>query len=465
MFEQPASLKRSAVREGFGVLMDKCVQATPEEEVLVVYDESVERFIHVLTDVLLERRLHATFLFIPKSYQYALMERVRHRAEDNEVPLPKLVGNAFSDAGIVLNLLDGDLATSRVRGALLGIRRQKGCRCAHIPGLSRAVLEVLSESPIDDIFTLSEHLAWALGEAETAELVSHTAAGERHSLTLRLDGWRCDPLMSPGVIFPDTWGNVPPGETFCCPESYTLIHGTVCLNGSIPGHALEDGEEAVLEFQAGRLVRWWPHTSPVATFLHAREQAAQRRDDDYWNAFAELGIGLNPAIRSLTGNSLFDEKAARTIHVAIGDNSIFDGPINSELHADMVVVRPTLVLDDHPVMKGGEVCMETLLDWRRKARAEPFTFDGKNRLEIDGAKCEIRDERLLRRLARTDRVGFVEIGTGPISRDAARIVSTFKLGEPIATPLFADSLAALELTDTAQILGLLHHYDILKVIA
>lgn len=464
MFEQPGYLMPDAVPRGFGILLDECVKARADEEVLVVYDESVQRFVHVLTDALLERSLHATFLFVPKTYQFAMMERVRRGGQDNDVPLPKLVGNAFSDASVVLTMLDGDLATSRVRGAMLSIRRERGCRCAHIPGLSRAVLEVLSESPIDEIFRHSELLAWALGEAETGELVSFTARGERHSLTLQLDGWRCDPLMSPGVIFPDTWGNVPPGETFFCPDSYAQIGGSICLNGSIPGHALRDGEEAVLEFREGRLVRWRPANSPVAAFLEQRQQVAQRRGDDDWNAFAELGIGLNPAVRKLTGNSLFDEKAAGTVHVAIGDNSIFDGPLTSELHADMVVVRPTLVLDRHTVICDGDICLQTLLEWRTNTRAAPIVLNEKHRLEIDRAHCEVRDNRLFRRLARTDRVGYVEIGTDSVSRAAATLVKKLRTEEPMLVPLFTHALSSLHLPEPERVLGLLHHYDILKVI-
>jgi leucyl aminopeptidase (aminopeptidase T) len=58
--------------------------------------------------------------------------------------------------------------------------------------------------------------------------------------------------------------------------------------------------------------------------------------DRNWNTFAELGIGLNPAITILTGNSLFDEKAKGTIHIALGDNHAFGHHVESQFHDDLV---------------------------------------------------------------------------------------------------------------------------------
>ena len=64
---------------------------------------------------------------------------------------------------------------------------------------------------------------------------------------------------------------------------------------------------------------------------------------------AELGIGLNPTLRP-RGHVLFDEKAARTAHVAIGNNT---GPYHSDntasIHVDCVFSAPELIVDGRPV--------------------------------------------------------------------------------------------------------------------
>lgn len=64
---------------------------------------------------------------------------------------------------------------------------------------------------------------------------------------------------------------------------------------------------------------------------------------------AELGIGFNPTI-SPWGHVLFDEKAARTAHVAIGNNTGQYGGTNaSSIHVDCVFSEPQIDADGQPV--------------------------------------------------------------------------------------------------------------------
>jgi hypothetical protein len=64
---------------------------------------------------------------------------------------------------------------------------------------------------------------------------------------------------------------------------------------------------------------------------------------------AELGIGLNPAVTP-RGHILLDEKAGRTAHVAIGNNTGSYGGVNeSSIHVDCVFSEPTIEADGEPV--------------------------------------------------------------------------------------------------------------------
>ncbi len=192
---------------------------------------------------------------------------------------------------MILNLLNGHPWTLAVRKAILNRQRVKGSRFAHIPGISSEVLAILSCSPIDQILEQSELVAWGLGEASRARLVTYDSQGRPHTLTLDLDGWDNEPLMSPGVIHPGSWGNVPPGESFWCPDALTGA-GTVCVNGSVPKAPLAQGQESLLHFEGGRLVRWEAEDdSPVSRFLEQAREAARARQDSGWNQFAELASG------------------------------------------------------------------------------------------------------------------------------------------------------------------------------
>jgi hypothetical protein len=458
-----ASMYSEPDRHAFGVLLDRCLQATSHDEVLIFFDESAQRFFQALTDAITKRKLRATFVFVPKSYQLFLMAR-KEPGDDSNVPLPRLLKSPVGDATVIMTLLDGDLATSSVRGAILNVRRPNGCRVAHVPGLTRSILEVLSDSPIDEIVSLSELLAWALGEAEEGELITYGQGGEKYSLTLQLDGWRCEPLMSPGIIFPNSWGNIPPGETFCCPDSYSSVCGTVCLNGSVPGAVLGPGKEALLYFEGGKLTDW-DADSAVGVFLGTEQRRAAGRGDEHWNTFAELGIGLNPVIERLTGNSLFDEKAAKTIHIAIGDNSIFSGPVTSETHADLVIREPTLILNGHTAIRYGEIDLEALRTWRSTVEPSPLMIGERERVLIDSAKLEIQNGVLRRRLMRQDRLGYVDVADEGTSRRLAELVQHFPDGDPLSAAAFQDIVESVGEPDCERLLGLLHRYDILKVLA
>lgn len=50
----------------------------------------------------------------------------------------------------------------------------------------------------------------------------------------------------------------------------------------------------------------------------------------------ELGFGLNPNITSLCGYAVLDEKSLGTFHIAIGNNTMFGGKNESQLHLDFV---------------------------------------------------------------------------------------------------------------------------------
>jgi hypothetical protein len=176
-------------------------------------------------------------------------------SEEGSIGLPAGLVSAILESSAILNLLDGDHATILVRKAVLQQRRPEQCRLAHIPGIAKVILDVLRKSPVDEIQTSSELFAWALGEATQAEIETIDADGVSHVLRMDLGGWDNEPMMSPGVIFDGSWGNVPPGETFCCPDP-TTVKGEICVNGSVPGHVMEPGEEVLLTFEHGKLIDW-----------------------------------------------------------------------------------------------------------------------------------------------------------------------------------------------------------------
>ena len=69
---------------------------------------------------------------------------------------------------------------------------------------------------------------------------------------------------------------------------------------------------------------------------------------------AEFGIGLNPLSRR-NGHFQEEKKARGNVHAALGDNIFYGGEVQSQVHIDMVMYRPTVKLDDHVIVADGNV--------------------------------------------------------------------------------------------------------------
>jgi len=69
---------------------------------------------------------------------------------------------------------------------------------------------------------------------------------------------------------------------------------------------------------------------------------------------AEFGIGLNPLSRR-NGHFQEEKKARGNVHAALGDNLFYGGEIQSSVHIDMVMYRPTVVLDERVIVADGQL--------------------------------------------------------------------------------------------------------------
>jgi leucyl aminopeptidase (aminopeptidase T) len=458
-------LTKAEQYEAFSALLSSCLQLTRDDELLVIYDEAFSPFMGTFLEIIKDKEILITLLNIPYDYQIALTKW----SSDGQgrVRLPDGIGGCIDNSSAVLTMLNGELATNQVRRALLQQARPEGCRLAHIPGISFEVLRAIRSSPFEQIMKDCELLGWALGEAKTAELTTCDSQGESYTLTLELGGWKNEPLMSPGVLRRGSWGNVPPGETFCCPLE-TSVSGAVCINGSVPGYVLMPGKDMVIVFEKGKAVDWRPASgasgNTAVEFMETQKAEATKNRDRYWNTFAELGIGLNPAILRLTGNSLFDEKALGTVHIAIGDNSMFGHNTRATIHADLVIHRPTLKLDDQLIIHQGQLQHSAIQAWRKRIRGMSFGLEFDKRIVLKQAKITEQNGLLLRQLRKAGRVGYINILDEEGSRALAVVANALiNMGAVFPEDVTRDQEAILGFS-TQYLLGVLFHYDVLEIL-
>lgn len=103
-----------------------------------------------------------------------------------------------------------------------------------------------------------------------------------------------------------------------------------------------------MEVRAGRIAQ-----VEGGAQAQALNEILARKDPGGRNFAAELALGTNPACR-LIPKSREVKKRLGQAHVALGDNLSLAGTVESAVHLDIILLRPTVVLDDEIVLDRGE---------------------------------------------------------------------------------------------------------------
>lgn len=443
-------------KEGLNSILRDCLGVTEHDEVLVVFDEKSEEYVSYVSELARDVQAEFTFVKIPTETQSWLVE---HAPSREEIHVPRILVQALFQATAVLNILDSDLALKDFRGALVRSPRRREARFAHIPGLTRQILECVAATDFAGVREDAEAVALALGEGKRLEIRTTGVA----PLTVDLGGWSEEPIQSPGVLYPGSWGNVPPGETFCCPPLQG-ISGQVKIDGTVPGIVLNKRrrESAVLDFREGRLVDLDPSSDRLKRFFGEHRERAHRRGDSNWDCLSEIGFGLNRRITELTGNPLFDEKAYGTVHIALGDNSLFGFGNRSQWHADLVIQDVEVWLDSKCILRQGELGIDRdsyLIS------SDSLTAPGLSSLvgkQINPALLHVLDGKAFRRFSRSGRVSLVQMGKGDVATALADLFGEWQRSRPLDLAGIATSVGSIRGIEVEKLASCLDHFHVLK---
>jgi leucyl aminopeptidase (aminopeptidase T) len=205
-----------------------------------------------------------------------------------------------------------------------------GARAATLPGITEAVMTAGLDA---DYAAIERHCLDVLDQvADADELRVTTPAGTDLTVEPGDREWLTDTGM---VHDAGDFSNLPAGEVFVSPETAT---GTYVVDGTMMPHGLIE-EPIRFEVADGYVT----HVSDGAV----REQIEAGRDAVGRDAanLAELGIGTNVGVTELVGSVLLDEKAAGTVHVAVGDDASIGGDVEAPLHLDGIIREPTVRAD------------------------------------------------------------------------------------------------------------------------
>lgn len=247
-------------------------------------------------------------------------------ADQHGVEPPAPVAAAMESADAFLAPTTRSLSHTRARSAAC----EAGARGATLPGITRDVFTTGLDADYEAIARHSQAVYDQVADADEIRVTTERGTDVTFDVSGR--SWYQD---TGDISEPGSFSNLPAGEVFTSPAS---ADGTYVVDGTMMPHGRLD-RELTFEVSDGRVT----HISDDAIRGQV-EEAAQQVGDAAWN-LAELGIGTNVGVRELVGHVLLDEKAAGTVHIAIGDNASIGGSVEAPIHLDGILLEPTVAAD------------------------------------------------------------------------------------------------------------------------
>ena len=306
------------LRDAAETAIHQCLALQPDESIVVVTDDEREAIGEALYEVASEVTDDAVVCRYPPGPQHGA-----------EPPAP--VAGALFEADVFVAPTTKSLTHTRARSDAT----DAGARGATMPGITEDVMVAGLDADYEAIARACADLLDQLGDAREVRVTSPLGTDVTFEPGDR--DWRDDVGLNHE---PGEFSNLPAGEVFISPET---ADGTYVVDGTMRPHGLLEGRELTFDVEDGYVT----HISDDAI----REQVEAAADEVGRDAYnlAELGVGANVGVTELVGSVLLDEKAAGTVHVAIGDDAGFGGDVDAPLHLDGVLTEPTVYADGEEV--------------------------------------------------------------------------------------------------------------------
>ena len=349
-----AELTNEALKGGV-LILSKGLSLHRGDNLALFSDEETEEAAEIVRRAAAELQIEVNHRFVP------LKEQAAYEASQD---LPAYDQAALREARGILTCLSASPQGTAYRYALLDAGPDDWKYFGHMPGANLEVLALASKVDFDAAVRKCDDLAVALyfgkkAVLETYERPGHSNDPRPHRLTMDLTG--PSPITSTGVIPRGTWGNVPGGETFISPKEWTGT-GSFVLNGAFLDWVIPRGESLILHFSDGKLDGVEGSGESHVRFLELLDRCRKEAGNCHC-ALAEFGISVNSGLSELTGNSLLDEKCLGTAHIALGDGKRYGGAVDCDIHEDLITWHPSVWIDDAPILKNGELIVESAR-WR-----------------------------------------------------------------------------------------------------
>lgn len=293
----------------------KCMQLQETESCLIVTDHECNAIGEALYMVAKQETDQVSIIKYPPGEQ------------SGEEP-PATAATAMREADVVLAPTIKSISHTQARSEAIS----SNSRVATLPGVTEDVFISGLEADYLEIQRQCEKIYSQVRDSDKMRV--ETELGTDIVFELNDQEWTQDT----GIVHePGTFSNLPAGEVFISPETG---NGTFVIDGTMrPCGLLAEDQELKFEVEDG-------YVSKISNDLVRRsvENAAEKVGDDAYN-LAELGIGTNIGVEELVGSVILDEKAAGTVHIAIGDDHAIGGDTTAPIHVDGIIRNPTVYAD------------------------------------------------------------------------------------------------------------------------
>ncbi|MDC7225777.1 MAG: aminopeptidase [Spirochaetales bacterium] len=329
------------------------LRVKPDEKVLIITNPvgDVAEISYALYDAALKADAKPVLVFQPVKDQmsFAADEVIGAIGTAPEVLISMSAEKLGKDRAAIVNPWKAEDGTE-IDNTFHYLMHTKKTRAFWSPGVTK---ELFKKTVPIDYLRLKKEAGVVEEILNRAQYVSITSPGGTN-LKIGLKG-RTAMLDNGDFSAPGEGGNLPAGETFISPELGSS-NGRLVFDGSISlyngDYMLEQPVDLkiidgfVTSIEGGEGARLLQKTIELGEKNAVEFEAAGRIPAGSGEIYkknarnlGELGIGLNPAA-GIIGNMLGDEKAYRTIHIAIGSN--YDEDAKALIHCDCLVKDPTV---------------------------------------------------------------------------------------------------------------------------
>lgn len=308
------------------IIVGTCAGTKAGENVLIVTDTN-------RSPRILRALAAATYALDAEPVIMAMLPRVPPRTDS----LPKSVVEAMKNTDVFISCT----ANERFPFGFRNIAKEAGAKSLFM----HMVLEetMIRAIPVDyrklreDTQKVADTFTGARDLRITSDLgtdIRFTLAGEKGRA---MDGVCDGPGDSDSV----------PGGAVGVKQIDGTAEGVIVVNGSILYLGILQ-DTVRCEVEKGRVVKI-EGGSDAGRLRKLIEQA-----DENAACIAEVGMGTNSKA-ILTGSMLEDEKILGQAHIGIGHNLHQGGTIKSNLHADMILLKPSVDVDGRKIFAGGKL--------------------------------------------------------------------------------------------------------------